>query len=159
MGSARSEELFDEEEPRARTWHQAAGELRRIYAAADRAYAPFSCPASADCCQLAKTRREPYLWPVEWRLLEEHAARAKIQPAPRADGGCPFLDAEGKRCRVYEVRPLGCRTFFCHRRTGPAREPAEEMAHLSKRIETLSLEQQPEVTGPMQLTDWIANKS
>ena len=27
---------------------------------------------------------------------------------------CPLLNAE-QRCSVYEARPLGCRTFWCHR--------------------------------------------
>ncbi|MGC3998833.1 MAG: YkgJ family cysteine cluster protein [Anaeromyxobacter sp.] len=59
------------------------------------------------------TKRQPYLWPSEWRVLMEHLKREKrALPPPRADGACPFLDASGKRCSVYEARPFGCRTFF-----------------------------------------------
>lgn len=141
---------------RGRTWHQISSELLRLFARADAAYAPFSCPATAECCQLSTTRREPWLWPVEWRLLEEHARRAGIVPFTRSDGGCSFLDEPGKRCRVYAARPLGCRTFFCQRRTGPSREPAEVMSELSLRIERLSLELWPEVSAPRPITAWLA---
>ena len=34
-------------------------QLRALYRHADAAYAPFSCPASGECCQLSTTRREP----------------------------------------------------------------------------------------------------
>src|SRR5205823_5208735 len=82
---------------------------RAIYRLADAAFARWSCPSSGECCQLAKTGRQPWLWPSEWKLI---AAR---KGPPRADGGCPFLDAAGARCTVYADRPLGCRTFFCGR--------------------------------------------
>lgn len=36
-------------------------------------------------------------------------AGAVLDEAPRAEGACAFLDAEGA-CRIYEVRPYVCRT-------------------------------------------------
>jgi len=39
---------------------------------------------------------------------------------------CPFL--EGGRCRVYPVRPLGCRTFFCQEPHGEASQALHERA-------------------------------
>src|SRR6185436_3635428 len=87
---------------------RAERETRAIYAKADAMWARWSCPASAECCHLTKTQRQPWLWPSEWRLL---TAKGPLPPA-RADGHCPFLDDAG-RCTRYADRPLGCRTFFC----------------------------------------------
>ena len=131
---------------------RALQELRVIYQRADAAYAPYSCPASGECCQLAVTRRQPWLWHPEWRLL---ASRHGV-PAPRADGGCPYLDAAGKRCTVYADRPFGCRTFFCERIRGPARQPAQAVDVLLRRLEAVSQRVRPELTGPRPLLEWHA---
>jgi Fe-S-cluster containining protein len=131
---------------------RALQELRVIYQRADAAYAPFSCPASGECCQLATTKRQPWLWEPEWRLL---ASRHGLPP-PREDGGCPYLDAAGKRCTVYADRPFGCRTFFCERIRGPARQPAEAVDALLRRLEAVSQRVWPELTGPRPLLEWHA---
>lgn len=129
-----------ERSPRAAR-HLALAETRRVLAAADRAYAPFSCPATAECCQLERTARPPWLWPTEWQLLLEHLKQARrALPSPRADGGCPFLDAAGARCTVYGARPFGCRTYFCHRVRGPARAPLERTSALLDQLAALNLE-------------------
>ena len=131
---------------------RALKELRTVYQRADAAYAPFSCPASGECCQLATTRRQPWLWWPEWLLL----ARRHPLPPPRADGGCPYLDAAGRRCTVYADRPFGCRTFFCDRIRGPARQPAEAVNALLVRLERLSERLLPSLKGPRPLLDWHA---
>ncbi len=131
---------------------RAVQELRVIYRQADAAYAPYSCPASGECCQLARTRRQPWLWAPEWRLL----ARAHPLPPPREDGGCPYLDAAGKRCTVYADRPFGCRTFFCERIQGPSRQPAEVVNALLVRLEHVSQRLMPSLTGPRPLLEWHA---
>jgi hypothetical protein len=131
---------------------RALKELRVIYQRADAAYAPFSCRASGECCQLARTRRQPWLWHPEWQLL---VSRHGVPP-PRADGGCPYLDAAGQRCTVYADRPFGCRTFFCERIRGPARQPAEAVDALLRRLEAVSLRVRPELTGPRPLLEWHA---
>ncbi|WNG19871.1 YkgJ family cysteine cluster protein [Cystobacter fuscus] len=131
---------------------RALKELRTVYRQADAAYAPFSCPASGECCQLAKTRRQPWLWWPEWLLL----ARRHPLPPPRKDGGCPYLDAEGRRCTVYADRPFGCRTFFCERIRGPARQPADTVTTLLVRLERISQRLMPTLTGPRELLDWHA---
>jgi uncharacterized protein len=143
----------DDEAPRGGTHaeERALKELRTVYRQADAAYAPYSCPASGECCQLATTRRQPWLWWPEWRLLARHPL-----PPPRADGGCPYLDAAGKRCTVYADRPFGCRTFFCGRIQGPARQPAETVTALLVRLERLSQRLRPSLNGPRQLLDWHA---
>ena len=131
-------------------------QLRALYRHADAAYAPFSCPASGECCQLSTTRREPWLWLPEWLMLEAHLRQAgRALPPDREDGGCPFLDATGKRCSVYADRPFGCRTFFCGRKRGPKHEPLEAVVTLSRKLEALSQELDPELTAPLPLTQWI----
>ncbi len=123
-----------------------------MYRLADVAYRPYSCPGTAECCQLATTKRQPWLWPVEWELLL--AAKGGQVPPPRPDGGCPFLDADGKRCSVYASRPFGCRTFFCHRVSGPAREPIEAMAALSRRLARVAQTLDTDSASPRPLLLW-----
>jgi hypothetical protein len=129
---------------------RALQELRVIYQRADAAYAPYSCLASGECCQLAVTRRQPWLWHPEWSLL---VSRHGLPP-PRADGGCPYLDAAGKRCTVYADRPFGCRTYFCERIRGPARQPVEAVDTLLRRLEAVSQRVRPELTSPRPLLEW-----
>ena len=136
--------------------HRAATELAALYRAADAAYAPFSCPATAECCQLSARGREPWLWEVEWNALR---SAVPALPPPRADGGCPFLDAAGKRCTAYLHRPLGCRTYFCHRIRGPAHQPIEEMDRLQRRLESVARTLNPDEEGPRPLTAWYGKAS
>ena len=138
---------------RAHAERGAARALEALYRQADAAWSGFRCPASAECCQLARRGREPWLWEVEWDALRRAVPEL---PPPRVDGGCRFLDAEGRRCTAYAARPLGCRTYFCHRATGPAREPAEEMDRLQRRLETIARSVHPDESGPRPLTAWLA---
>lgn len=136
---------------------RARDETRHVLREGSRAWAPFSCPGTAECCQLAVTKRPPWLWPSEWDVLLEHLRRAgRTLPSARADGGCPFLDEPGRRCTVYDARPLGCRTFFCHRVTGPARVPADETNALLERLAALNLAVDDEAR-PRSLLDWWAD--
>jgi Fe-S-cluster containining protein len=139
---------------RANARRRAFQELQAVYRLADAAYRPYSCPGTAECCQLATTGREPWLWPVEWEFLL--AAKGGQLPAARADGACPFLEADAKRCSVYASRPFGCRTFFCHRIRGPAREPIEAVALLSGRLEGVAHSLDADCAGPKPLLRWAA---
>ena len=138
----------DPEEEAPLALERALKEVRAIYRQADAAYAPFSCPASGECCQLAVTKRPPWLWRVEWELLR----RGRGVPPARSDGGCPYLDGAGLRCTAYADRPLGCRTFFCERIQGPAKQPRDLLNGLSKRMEVLSLRVSDEEPRP--LPEW-----
>ena len=138
---------------RRRAEHRAATELAALYRMADAAYAPFSRPATAECCQLAARGREPWLWEVEWNALRSSVPSL---PPPRADGACPFLDSAGRRCTAYAARPLGCRTYFCHRVRGPSQEPVAEMDRLQRRLESVARSLNPEEEGPRPLTEWYA---
>jgi hypothetical protein len=140
------------ERPEVHAEERVLRELRAVYRHADAAYAPFSCPASGECCQLTVTKREPWLWLPEWLLL----TRSRPVPPPRADGACPFLDAAGRRCTAYADRPFGCRTYFCGRMRGPPHQPLEAVVTLSQRIESLSVRLEPLLAGPRPILTWCA---
>lgn len=135
---------------------RAVTETRAVLAQASAVWAPYACPGSAECCQLATTGRPPWLWPSEWWLLEAHLQRERrALPPVRGDGGCPFLDAAGRRCTVYEARPFGCRTFFCPRGVGPARAPSAATHGLLERLAALNLALDAEA-APRALPAWHA---
>jgi len=128
---------------------RALNETRALLSKADAVYRPYSCPASAECCRLKDTGRQPWLWPSEWALLMEHLKReGRTLPPKRDDGACPFL--VGERCGVYGARPFGCRTYFCHRAAGPKRQPLEETNALLERFAALHAEG----GEPKALLDW-----
>jgi len=137
---------------RARSERAARTALEALYRRADEIWARFRCPGTAECCQLAARGREPWLWGVEWDALRSAAATL---PPPRADGGCRFLDEAGRRCTAYALRPLGCRTYFCHRATGPGREPVEEMDRLQRRLERIARSLRPDEEGPRPIGAWF----
>ncbi len=135
-------------------WRRAVTETRAILSKADAAWSKHGCPGTAECCQLAVTRRPPWLWPSEWKVIEAHLLRERRPlPPARADGGCPFLDAAGLRCTVYEARPLGCRTFFCHRITGPTKLPADETNALLDRLRSLNVSTHDDAL-PHSILEW-----
>ena len=147
--------LDEEEEPRGPTRASALRLLGGIYGRADRAYAAFSCSASGECCQLARTRRPPWLWAPEWMAIAERLrSDGRALPPRRSDGACPFL-TEGARCSIYSDRPFGCRTFFCGRARGPAHHPTAEVVRLSRKIEELSRAVAPDLDAPRPLGDWL----
>jgi hypothetical protein len=49
----------------------ALAETKLVLTKASAAYRPWSCPSTAECCQLTKTGRPPWLWPSEWEVLLE----------------------------------------------------------------------------------------
>lgn len=113
--------------------------LEALYRKTDEAYARHGCPGTAECCRLAMSRREPWLFAPEWWALEARLRQeGRALPPAREDGACPFLDAGGARCTVYSARPFGCRTFFCHRRTGPRDEPVAKMDALNRQLTALA---------------------
>ena len=151
--------LTDEERTDAEikvAWQRAASETRAVLRQGSAAWAKHSCPGTAECCQLATTKRPPWLWPSEWKVLEARLARdRRALPAAREDGGCPFLDTGGKRCTVYEDRPLGCRTFFCQRIVGPSTLPADLTNSLLERLRALNLAVD-DLAEPRSILEWFA---
>ena len=153
MSAKLADENLDDADFRI-AWRRAATETRAVLRQASAAWARHSCPGTSECCQLAVTKRPPWLWPSEWKVLEERLARDKrAMPALREDGACPFLEAAGKRCTVYEDRPLGCRTFFCSRIVGPSKLPGDETNALLERLKAVNLEVDDEAT-PRSILDW-----
>lgn len=143
--------------PATIAFRRADAETRHVLGEANRAWQRFSCQASGECCHFEVTGRQPWLWPSEWRTLLAALRRdGRALPPARADGACPFLDA-ANRCTVYEARPLGCRTFFCHRRVGPGREPAAATNALAERLAALNLATDPQAT-PRPMLDWWASE-
>jgi Fe-S-cluster containining protein len=147
--------------------HPARTELRALYEEVDALMAPFSCPASADCCHFARTGREPYPHAVEIAEVE-HAIRASNVSLSKAsrlrsdkkakslrviadERRCPLLGADD-RCRIYASRPFGCRTYFCHRALGPEKLPRERLRDVGQRIANLSTRAFPRDPGPRALT-------
>ncbi|MGI5862596.1 MAG: YkgJ family cysteine cluster protein [Myxococcales bacterium] len=138
LGAPGDDEPRSQEAARAAE-RRALKELAAIYRAVDVLLAPFTCDRSGACCQLRRTGREPFLFPIELRRLLEGLERAgRPLPAERGDGGCRLLDESGVRCSVYGDRPFGCRTFFCEKGRGPRSMPNTEISHLSARLTRLS---------------------
>ena len=135
-------------------WRRAMTETRAILEKASATWSRHGCPGTSECCQLAVTRRPPWLWPSEWKVLEARLEKDR-RPLPpvRADGGCPFLDAAGTRCTVYESRPFGCRTFFCHRITGPTKLPADETNALLDRLRAVNVATDDDAV-PHSILEW-----
>jgi Fe-S-cluster containining protein len=136
-------------------------ELRALYAEVDALTAGYSCDASTDCCRFGVTGREPYPTAVELAELDR-AVRArgglgKSRSLPVAgERRCAMLSDDG-RCRIYQARPFGCRTFFCERARGPAGEsvrelPRSEIQRLSRAVADLSARFAPADPGPRPLS-------
>jgi len=94
-----------------------------------------SCSTLTECCRFRLTGRTPYLTRGEsfvaasaWRAT----GRTSI-PRP-SDGACPFLGTHG-RCQIYDGRPFGCRTHFCHAAGGPYRR--SDVRNLIRQLETI----------------------
>ncbi len=105
---------------------------------ASRLLAGWTCPASTECCRFSLTGREPSLTEAEWDLVETEVRRqGRKLPQTPDDGTCPFLTSAG-RCSVYAVRPLGCRTYFCERASGPGPQPKRELRALVGALEAVS---------------------
>lgn len=115
-------------------------ELKALYARADALYAEWHCPTSTECCRFGITGRQPYVTSIETLAVRSALAQRGgplsnnrralpiLLPAER-ERVCPLLDRK-QRCSVYEVRPLGCRTYFCERAqkgSGPSRSQLREL--------------------------------
>jgi uncharacterized protein len=138
--------------------------LEELYAETDASLAGWSCDASTDCCNFARTGREPYVWPIEWALLERAIAargtkRGPLHVIDDRERACPLLGTNG-RCTVYNSRPFGCRTYFCARASGPsAKPPRDTLATLGRRVAALAEQSDPECDGPRLITTWLRERS
>jgi Fe-S-cluster containining protein len=87
--------------------------VEKLHALVDEAAAPversnakrLQCRAGcADCCADALT-----VFEIEAAVIHRHHQELLETGAAHPEGGCAFLDREG-RCRIYEHRPYVCRT-------------------------------------------------
>ncbi len=132
---------------------QSLADLAAYYLRVDQAQPSFTCPRRSRCCSFRETGREPYLWELEWALVERAvAARGGRLPPERTDGACRFLDPDGKGCTIYESRPFGCRTFGCELSSGHGRPERERLRVLTRELTELAERFDPEDGGPRPLS-------
>jgi len=67
-----------------------------------------TCSACGRCCDFTTREHVLYVTELERALLESRCGPGDASAPP---GRCPYQ--AGNLCAVREVRPLGCRTFFC----------------------------------------------
>ena len=114
-------------DPTARTWLDAVtvgglgAELDAIYAEASRAVAARgpACWASGRCCNFTSFGHRLYVTGLEaahtvvrWNADRQPLLLEQVDAAESA-GGCPFQ--RRNLCDAHEIKPLGCRLFFCDR--------------------------------------------
>lgn len=94
-------------------------ELEAIYAyvaAAIESRRPV-CTASGRCCRFESWGHRLYVTGLEtaYTVARLSAPAPALTPTSlaqaRADGGCPFQVS--KLCSVHDIKPLGCRIYFC----------------------------------------------
>lgn len=128
----------------ARSWLAAARddavaeELEAVYAMIDDAVAARgpACWASGRCCSFERAGHRLYTTGLEAAYTVSRLGRAlaaeEIARAAAA-GGCPFQ--AGNLCGVREIRPLGCRVYFCDRSAQQwQRELSERMLEQVRRM-------------------------
>lgn len=113
----------------AHAWFRAAADpglaaaLRRIHADVAREIASRgpACWASGRCCHFERAGHFLYVTGLEaaFTLLHTSGTASRspgtltLPQLVAAPGACPFL--EGHLCAVHDVKPLGCRVYFCDR--------------------------------------------
>ena len=83
----------------------------------------FSCTQCGNCCtgepgvvwveeqdvrEIAEYLEKPI---GEIRLFHTRQIRGRVSLKEFANGDCTFFDPETRRCRIYPVRPMQCRTW------------------------------------------------
>jgi hypothetical protein len=125
-------------------------ELEAVYRDVDAGYGEYRCPGTRECCHFAVTGREPHVTSIELAAIRV-AIRARggpLAPKKRAlpmypdryrdERICALLTAEG-RCSIYAARPLGCRSFWCHRADVPVDPVSRDaLAAFVRRIQSIA---------------------
>jgi Fe-S-cluster containining protein len=118
-----------EQSERAEAWIRLAGQacvrerLEAVYVMAREAIEARgpACWASGRCCNFEKTGHRLYCTGLEAAYTvvglramgRSEPSEAEIELA-RRDGGCPLQVAN--LCGAHEIKPMGCRVYFCDRR-------------------------------------------
>jgi len=108
------------------TWRRAVLEpvidqaIMRTYDKLDTAVAERhpTCWISGRCCDFDSFGHRLYVTGLEiaW-VLKRVDALALGSPATPGSANAPCIYQQEKRCTIHEVRPLGCRLFFCQEGT------------------------------------------
>lgn len=76
------------------------------------------CDASGRCCRFEEFGHRLYVTTIELAAFVAQKSEVKTQNSDRVGlpvvgqgGACPFQ--VGGLCSVHEIRPFGCRVFFC----------------------------------------------
>jgi uncharacterized protein len=127
-------------------------ELADVYRDADALYASHRCAGTTECCRFGLTGREPYVTSIELSAVRKAVAarggplaprRRALPLAPAGDERtCPMLDAAA-RCSIYVSRPLGCRTFWCHRAEADQKVSQRALNDLVARIKAIAARHEP----------------
>jgi len=125
--------------------------LKAVYTEVDQAYAGHRCEGTTECCRFAITGREPYVTSIEVLAVQRAVAarggalKAKRRALPIAHDSrdaervCPLLD-ESARCAIYADRPLGCRSFWCHRTTTDRQVDQKELNAFVRQVQDIAAE-------------------
>jgi Fe-S-cluster containining protein len=122
---------------------RAAGERPEVVAAVGRVYADLQariderrpvCVASGRCCKFEEFGHRLYVTTLELAAFL-HQFRERPEPPSRSialplawDGtGCPFQAQ--RLCGVHDIRPFGCRVFFCDLSAGEWQNEVYEQFH------------------------------
>lgn len=86
-----------------------------LYLDVDRQTAAVSCECRncKTCCDFQRAGHRLYVTGLELAHFAAKVGRVLIP----SGGACPYLDAESG-CTVRQIRPLGCRTYFCREPQG-----------------------------------------
>lgn len=114
--------------------HNAASELELVFADVAKAIESRgpACWASGRCCNFEKVGHRLYVTALEAAYTlsklppERRPTMAQIAKA-RERGGCPFQ--QKNLCSVHEIKPLGCRTYFCDKSAQRWQEELTEEMH------------------------------
>ncbi len=73
-----------------------------------------NCPGGISCCHFRQTGETPHVTLGEaWIVWKAWRATGRVRVELPADGSCPFLNPATSLCRIYDSRPLACRSHFC----------------------------------------------
>jgi Fe-S-cluster containining protein len=115
-------------------------QLAALYRDVDERYAGYRCEGATECCRFGITGREPYVTPLELLAIRRAVAArgGALSPRKRAlpERTCPLLDQQA-RCTVYAWRPLGCRTYWCHRAESTSPVAHAERTAFVRRLQAL----------------------
>lgn len=144
-------------------------DLSALYRDVDTLYDGARCERSTECCRFGITGREPQVTSIELSLLERALARTGSRiPSPKRralpltsdakrERVCPLLTRSGG-CAAYAERPLGCRTFFCHRAEQPYPPSRAELRAIVQRLSSLAARHTPGGDRPRGLSGALGSK-